>query len=161
MPDHGDAARDTTGYNPETTVTGIVLSEDNKGSFTPLAGASVYWSGTNQGSTSDPHGVFMIPKNENSKTLVVSYSGFQPDSITITDNSALQVMLTPNGQLSVIRIEGKVRPSYINDLGAVRSLMISSKDLLKAACCNLSESFETNPSVDVSYSDAVTGSKQI
>jgi hypothetical protein len=39
--------------------------------------------------------------------------------------------------------------------------MISSKDLLKAACCNLSESFETNPSVDVSYSDAVTGSKQI
>ncbi|MEO6133542.1 MAG: TonB-dependent receptor [Ginsengibacter sp.] len=38
---------------------------------------------------------------------------------------------------------------------------MNSKDLLKAACCNLSESFETNPSVDVSYSDAVTGSKQI
>ncbi|MEY3873607.1 MAG: hypothetical protein RL363_328, partial [Bacteroidota bacterium] len=34
-------------------------------------------------------------------------------------------------------------------------------ELLKAACCNLSESFETNPSVDVSYNDAVTGSKQI
>jgi outer membrane receptor for ferrienterochelin and colicins len=33
--------------------------------------------------------------------------------------------------------------------------------LFKAACCNLSESFETNPSVDVSYNDAVTGSKQI
>src|SRR5690606_12346476 len=31
----------------------------------------------------------------------------------------------------------------------------------KAACCDLSESFETNASVDVVNSDAVTGSKQI
>ncbi len=38
---------------------------------------------------------------------------------------------------------------------------INSSELCKAACCNLSESFETNPSVDVSYSDAATGAKQI
>jgi len=34
-------------------------------------------------------------------------------------------------------------------------------EFLKAACCNLSESFETNPSVDVNFTDAVTGTKQI
>ncbi|MDR0427540.1 MAG: TonB-dependent receptor [Dysgonamonadaceae bacterium] len=38
---------------------------------------------------------------------------------------------------------------------------IGRAELSRAACCNLSESFETNPSVDVSYSDAVTGAKQI
>ena len=38
---------------------------------------------------------------------------------------------------------------------------ITTKELHRAACCNLSESFETNPSVDVSFSDAVTGAKQI
>lgn len=38
---------------------------------------------------------------------------------------------------------------------------ITSKELLKAACCNLAESFETNPSIDVSFSDALTGTKQI
>lgn len=38
---------------------------------------------------------------------------------------------------------------------------IDSKELLKAACCNLSESFETNATVDVSYSNAVTGTKQL
>jgi outer membrane receptor for ferrienterochelin and colicin len=38
---------------------------------------------------------------------------------------------------------------------------MSTKELLKAACCNLSESFETNPSIDVSFTDAVTGTKQI
>ena len=39
--------------------------------------------------------------------------------------------------------------------------MISSDELLKAACCNLSESFETNPSIDVNFSDAISGTKQI
>ncbi|GHT49503.1 TonB-dependent receptor [Bacteroidia bacterium] len=38
---------------------------------------------------------------------------------------------------------------------------LTKQELQKAACCNLSESFETNPSVDVSYSDAATGAKQI
>ena len=39
--------------------------------------------------------------------------------------------------------------------------VITNKELLKAACCNLAESFETNPSIDVSFSDALTGTKQI
>lgn len=39
--------------------------------------------------------------------------------------------------------------------------ILSSKELLKAACCNLAESFETNPSIDVNFSDALTGTKQI
>lgn len=142
-------------------ISGVVVSEDNKGNFTPLAGASIFWSGTQSGTTSDKHGVFIIPKNENKSKLVVSYTGFQPDSIEVTNASQLQVVLAANGQLKTITVKGKPRLSYINDLGAVRSLMINSKDLLKAACCNLSESFETNPSVDVSYADAVTGSKQI
>lgn len=38
---------------------------------------------------------------------------------------------------------------------------INSKELLKAACCNLSESFETNATVDVSFNNAVTGTKQL
>ena len=38
---------------------------------------------------------------------------------------------------------------------------ISGAELHKAACCNLAESFETNPSVDMSYSDAITGARQI
>jgi outer membrane receptor for ferrienterochelin and colicin len=39
--------------------------------------------------------------------------------------------------------------------------LLSNKELLKAACCNLAESFETNPSIDVNFSDALTGTKQI
>lgn len=39
--------------------------------------------------------------------------------------------------------------------------LIGQSQLVRAACCNLGESFTTNPSVDVSYSDAATGARQI
>ncbi len=41
------------------------------------------------------------------------------------------------------------------------SATLTSKELLKAACCNLAESFETNTAIDVNYADAITGTKQI
>ena len=45
--------------------------------------------------------------------------------------------------------------------GAVNGVLINREELFKAACCNLGESFTTNPSVDVNYIDAATGAKQI
>ena len=46
-------------------------------------------------------------------------------------------------------------------IGLSNTDFISSKELLRAACCNLGESFTTNPSVDVNYTDAATGAQQI
>ncbi|MBR5657225.1 MAG: TonB-dependent receptor [Prevotella sp.] len=51
---------------------------------------------------------------------------------------------------------GRVKASTIGN-----TELISSKELLRAACCNLGESFTTNPSVDVNYADAATGARQI
>lgn len=45
--------------------------------------------------------------------------------------------------------------------GAENAMKLSRTELFKAACCNLGESFTTNPSVDVSYNDATTGARQI
>ena len=53
------------------------------------------------------------------------------------------------------------RPGTKSLTGAVGGVVIGREELFKAACCNLGESFTTNPSVDVSYSDAATGAKQI
>ena len=51
---------------------------------------------------------------------------------------------------------GRVKASTIGN-----TELITSKELLRAACCNLGESFTTNPSVDVNYADAATGAQQI
>ena len=52
-------------------------------------------------------------------------------------------------------------PGQKDDNAILATEIMTIKTLGKAACCNLSESFETNASVSVSYADAVTGSKQI
>lgn len=52
----------------------------------------------------------------------------------------------------------KIQKSLIK---TANTTVLSSKELLKAACCNLAESFETNPSIDVNFTDALTGTKQI
>ena len=58
---------------------------------------------------------------------------------------------------SVLVQGGKARKSH----GVVNAEMISTTELFRAACCNLGESFTTNPSVDVNYADAATGARQI
>ena len=49
----------------------------------------------------------------------------------------------------------------IKDLGPENAFQINQAELCRAACCNLGESFTTNASVDVNYSDPATGAKQI
>ena len=53
------------------------------------------------------------------------------------------------------------KPGTSRLAGAVNAIAMNKDELFKAACCNLGESFTTNPSVDVAYNDATTGARQI
>ena len=63
--------------------------------------------------------------------------------------------------LEEVKIENKQRGILKSYTITGNTTVITSKELLKAACCNLAESFETNPSIDVNFTDALTGTKQI
>ena len=63
--------------------------------------------------------------------------------------------------LEEITINYNKKTSKVSFLGAQNITTLTSDELLKAACCNLAESFETTPSIDVNFSDAISGSKQI
>lgn len=166
-----DLAADSTGVNTQATgnealmashiVKGVVLEEDNKGKFNPLVNASVYWLGTNVGALTDSTGLFQVKHDGTKSRLVISYTGYSPDTITVVDMKELKIILASKKQLKEVVVNSTLRSSYINNISPIRTQTMSGGELLKAACCNLSESFETNPSVDVSYNDAVTGSKQI
>ncbi len=64
-------------------------------------------------------------------------------------------------KLKEVKIEGEQRGIKKSLSKTSNTTVVTSKELLKAACCNLAESFETNPSIDVNFSDALTGTKQI
>ncbi len=63
--------------------------------------------------------------------------------------------------LATVKIETARKSLKKLNSATANTMVMSSRELLKAACCNLVESFETNPAIDVSFSDALTGTKQI
>ncbi len=63
--------------------------------------------------------------------------------------------------LKVVKVVSKSKGLQKSSKITANTTLVTSKELLKAACCNLAESFETNPSIDVNFSDALTGTKQI
>ncbi len=63
--------------------------------------------------------------------------------------------------LKTVTVEAKRKGLKKSLSGTANTTVVASRELLKAACCNLAESFETNPSIDVNFSDALTGTKQI
>ncbi len=145
----------------DAAVKGVVLEATNKGEFKPLAGADIVWLGSHKGVVADSNGMFSIDYDKAYSRLVVSYSGYRPDTISVSDMKELKVILATGKQLAEVTVTGTRRSSYLANWTPIRTEIMTDKELFKAACCNLSESFETNPSVDVSYSDAVTGAKQI
>ena len=141
-------------------ITGSVNEQvANSKTLKPVTGANVYWAGTNYASTTDTSGKFSIPRITQTNVLVISFVGFQNDTIKIGSESDLQIVLRNDQTLNEVIVRGN--STSIDRLSPHQTEIITTRALAKAACCNLSESFETNASVSVSYSDAVTGAKQI
>lgn len=145
------------------TVSGTIYTLEHDNHKHPLPGVNIYWINTQRGTTSDAEGHFSITMSRVSdKRLVMSYLGYETDTITVGNNHNLELIMTENSrELGEVEIGARVNSSYISHTDPRKVQVITSNELRKAACCNLAESFETNASVDVMYSDALTGAKQI
>lgn len=142
---------------------GKIYEQTESGAKTPLIGANVFWLGTTLGAATNTNGEFSIdyPKESNHK-LVVSFVGFETDTVTISHNqSFLEHTLSQSVAIDGVVFTGKAKGAHFDRISPMQTQIVTSAELQRAACCNLSESFETNASVDVSYSDAVSGAKQI
>jgi outer membrane receptor for ferrienterochelin and colicins len=117
---------------------------------------------SNKGTATDTNGVFQLRK-DSEMYLVVSYIGYKSDTLHIHEPSQLKVILANESSkiLQEVVVEGTSLSSFLSNAEPLNTRTMTEKELFKAACCNLSESFETNPSVDVNYADAVSGAKQI
>ncbi|MCI5560869.1 MAG: TonB-dependent receptor [Phocaeicola sp.] len=127
----------------------------------PLIGATLIWVGTGSGTVTQPDGSFRLDKNKQSQLLAVSYVGHLSDTLHVDKQPAeLDIVLREEAAIDEVVVKAG-RPGVMRLKGATHSLVMSQTELMRAACCNLGESFTSNPSVDVSYSDAATGAKQI
>lgn len=124
-----------------------------------LFGANISTLDRLYGTITNEEGYFELNIDAKYKQIKVSYIGFEDVIIDIPQKvNEVNAHLKQNVMDEVKVTKKKLDRSYII---TYNEQTISSAELTKAACCNLSESFETNATIDVTFSDAITGAKKM
>ena len=112
----------------------------------PIKCANIYWLNSSSGTVTGQDGKFSIEKMQNNSELVISYIGFVNDTIQVKEQNYFHhYMRVDDNDLDEVTVVKKKNPTQRIYSMAQNVVLISEQELLKAACCNLSESFETNP----------------
>ena len=151
-----------TNIQAQNYITGKVVEQLEDNSQTSIPGANVYWEGTTVGVVTNNKGFYSIIEPDNyPATIVVSFVGYQTKTQIIKEWGNYNIILSSSIELDAVEVESKVNTTQFSTINTINMQTLSTGELEKAACCNLSESFGTNASVDVNFTDAVSGAKQI
>lgn len=148
-------------FAQDRAVFGTVFEQVNN-EEQPLVGAIVKVDGTAIGTQTNADGTFRLQVPETAKRIIISHMSYMADTIDLTAGAnSVATTLKPLKQLKEVKISYRKKGNEVSLLDPIKKEQIGEQEFLKAACCNLSESFETTPSVDVAFTDAVSGYKQI
>jgi len=138
---------------------GYVYAPDNM----PVIGAQIHWENKKTGVVTDENGYFEIEGTPHTDHMLhIKYIGYDDFVLHIHEfDEPQKIVLKENTELEEVVVTKSVPGRLNSRTDPLKTEKMGVKELSRAACCNLAESFETNPSVDVQYSDAVTGAKQI
>ena len=151
------------GSAQDISVRGVVMEEKLDGKLVPIEFANVYWLKSTRSTTTDSSGYFFIAHAaDDGDQLIFQFLGFVPDTVKVSPGQYVSVLFKEEASvLGEVVVVHRKRTTEVSFLDPLQVQNISKEELFKAACCNLSESFETNATVDVSFTDAVTGAKEI
>jgi outer membrane receptor for ferrienterochelin and colicin len=144
----------------QSNVQGKIIDKEN----TPIANVKITISELNTILYSDENGSFTLIQGNRNLILILEKEGFQKLEIQQSVKSDFTIQLektASDNNIATVTIVKKQNTLGRKQKAVTNTQHLSQGELQKAACCNLSESFETNPSIDVNFSDAVTGNKQI
>lgn len=140
------------------TISGKVTNDKNA----PLAGARVYWIGTDTGVSTGKKGEFVIASAEISdKRLIASHAGYLSDTIEITSQDYVELRLQEAKKLDQVTIQEQRDGVIISDNKAIKTEQITQTELRKAACCDLAGCFETQTTVQPQTTNVITNSKEL
>lgn len=142
-------------------IKGTVKAYNHGQTLFPLSNAQVNWLNDEASVYTDTDGKFEISKNPTSRTLIIQYPNFRNDTLLVNRPNLGLLILKPEIELEAVVLSQQISSVQRSLFDVQNVVTVDSREMLKAACCNLSESFETNPAVDVNIADAITGTKQI
>jgi len=135
----------------------------NKGK-SMLPGAILFWEKTSRGTSTDAMGNFKLSWPDSfPATLIVRCTGYKSKGILFTGKTPaiIKINLASGDTLETVNIIERRPASEFSFISPILIENITQNGLRKAACCNLSESFETNPTVDAAVTDAISGARKI
>lgn len=141
-------------------VEGVVVEKSGK-NLSPIIGADLHWLESGNKSVSDENGKFSIKREFNDVHLIISAIGFENDTLIYNNQEFISVVFENSSLLDGVEVLADAGMLRLKIKDPYNVLNMDQHELRKAACCNLAESFETNPSIDAVTTDAVTGTKQL
>ena len=131
-----------------------------------MVGVTLHWADTSYRyvSLSDEEGWFEIqrPDTLQAHILLISALGYEQNQVEILpEEDHLSLTLEGIAALEQVEVTHKQRASFQSQTQAINLEELGSAELRRAACCSLAESFENNATVNVSFSDAITGAREI
>ena len=151
----------TFSFAQDKVIEGHVFELVSEDSISPLPGVNVLFQGSTNGTTTNSEGYFKLINTQEYSNLIFSFTGFESDTVDVQTNKEVNVILSEGKILDEFEVLFEKGSYSFSKFDPRDAQIISQGELRKAACCNLAASFETNPSIDASFTDAVTGSKQI
>ncbi len=150
-----------TGLNAQV-ITGKVNGKQNT-EINPIPGAIVQILGSSSNLITDAQGQFSLTALPYPIQLIISATGFKTDTFQFDfeANEVAEFILVSTTTLKEVEVGAKNQSTLISSINPIKTEIITETELYKAACCNLSESFQNNATVDISTTNAVTGSKEI
>ena len=140
------------------SLTGTITDQES----TPLPGVNVYWNQSTIGVTTDEDGAFSITtKRVKDKRLVISYVGFENDTILITNQSDIAIQLKSTQTLETIDVTADRPDAFISNIDPIKTEVITKGELAKGACCDLAGCFNTQGSVQHTTTNIVTDAKEL
>lgn len=128
----------------------------------PLIGANVYWASTTDGTVTDSEGNFELsfPATDDLR-LVVTYVGYQADTLLIETQDAVVITLSESATLDAVVVTEREQGTFVSQINPIKTEVITQKELGRSACCDLAGCFNTQASVKPNTTNVVTNAKEL
>lgn len=139
------------------TIKGKVIDNNN----VPLVGATIAWANTKTAVLSKADGSYSINKTDKNTTLITSHVGYFSDTLFVENMDSVVVVLQARSSLGEVKVTAEKDGIVLSNRNNIKTEIITSLELKKAACCDLAGCFETQGSVQSQTTNIITNAKEL
>jgi len=151
-------------FSSKAQIKGKVFSLDEFGNKDIIVGAQISLLSSKIYAQSKNNGSFELPSPSTlPDTLTIKFIGHYADTLIInsTDELNIEINLYQSTVRQEVVIQARINATTILKMEPLLVQNLTEQEFRKSACCNISEAFETNASVDVSMPDPISGQRRI